>query len=366
MNILFWIPSLATGGAERQVAVLANGLCARGHRVGIMLAYGGGALEDMVSGPELFHLDKQGRWDLFRYSHRCIRTVKEFAPDLLYSFLGTPNVFSVLLRPFLGQVKIIWGVRASDMDMSYYDFGSRVMSKAEIWLSSQADMIVFNSNAGKSIGVKRGYSAKRLEIIPNGIDTVAFAPARHTGMRFRKDWGCRDDTVLLGLVGRLDPMKNHRLFLKAASVAVSKQPSLRFVCIGNGPLLADLVAFSKRLGLSECLVWAGQFREMSPIYNALDVCCLSSITEGFPNVLGEAMSCGVPCVATDVGDASIILGNKGITVPSGDPEALAEAMLKMVSKVRKGKVPEVRSRIEEHFSVAKMLEATEDTFRDFQ
>jgi glycosyltransferase involved in cell wall biosynthesis len=363
MKIVFWIPSLETGGAERQLVVLANGLAARGHRVSVITAYGGGDLEAMLNGPELIGLNKRGRWDLVGFSFRCVQTVRRLAPDILYTFLGTPNILSSFLGPFMGGARRVWGVRASDMDLSRYDWGTKVAAKLEVLCARTAHAIIVNSEAGMRHAARRGMPQQRMIIVRNGIDTGMFRPDRASGDRLRALWHCDDDIVLVGVVGRLDPMKDHETFITAA--ALVRDRDIRFVCVGQGDEshAAMLRQRAEEAGLAARLVWAGRQDDMPSVYNALDICCLSSMTEGFPNVLGEAMACGVPCVTTDVGDAAMIVGDTGIVVPPSNPEELADGLIRMASRVRSEDVPDVRSSILSHFSVERMVQATEDVLK---
>lgn len=359
MKIVFWIPSLETGGAERQLVVLANGLAALGHRVSIITSYGGGKLEAMLAGPDLIGLNKRGRWDLVRFSFRCVQTVRRLAPDILYTFLGTPNILSSLLGPFLGGARRVWGVRASDMDLSRYDWGVRLAARLEVLCARTAHAIIVNSEAGMLHAVRRGMPRQLMTVIPNGIDTGRFRPDMGVRRAVRREWGVGPDHVLVGLMARLDPMKDIPTFFKAAARAARSDAALRFICVGAGPLEVELRSLAASLGLEDRLIWAGFRSDAERACNGFDMCVLSSRTEGFPNVLGEAMACSVPCVTTDVGDAAQIVGDTGIVVPPGNPEALAAAILSMAGRIRRGDVAGVRERIKERFSVEAMVDATE-------
>ncbi|MCH8077882.1 MAG: glycosyltransferase, partial [SAR324 cluster bacterium] len=135
--------------------------------------------------------------------------------------------------------------------------------------------------------------------------------------------------------------------------------------VGGGPedYRAGLLKMSDALGLSDALHWAGPRGDLPAVHNALDVFTLSSsFGEGFPNALGEAMACGTPCVATDVGDAARIAGKEGRVVEPGNPEALAGAWLE-IARMDAGQRREAGrravERIQEHFTLARMIEETE-------
>lgn len=353
-------PSLEVGGAERQLASLAGCLEKRGHDVHVALFRKKGALLDNLPEAVKTHdLKKMGPSDLFGFMLRLRQLVQQVKPDVIYSFLGVPNLAAVLLKMLGVRVPVVWSVRASDVDLSQYGWLSRACCSLEAVLSRFADHIVINSDAGRKHSIEQGFSDKAMSVVFNGIDTDRFKPHRASGSRLHQQWCPDPHGILFGIVARLDPMKDHQTFLRAAKLAVHENPDLRFVCIGDGPLGDQLKELAEQLGLSRNLVWAGAHSDMPAVYNALDILCLSSITEGFPNVLGEAMSCGVPCITTDVGDAAYEVGDTGFVVPKSNPEALCEAMLAMVGRLEKGAVPDTRSRIVELFSLERMVVDTE-------
>jgi len=360
LKILLLTPSLEVGGAERQLVSLADFLEKRGHDIHVALFRKQGALlEDLPEAVRTHDLKKKGRFDFLGFMLRLRQLVQEIRPDVIYSFLGVPNLATVLLKMLGVRVPIVWSVRASDVDLSQYGWLSRACCGLEARLSRFADHIVVNSNAGREHSMGQGFSHKAMSVVFNGIDTDRYKSDHASGVPLRQQWCPMQEGILIGLVGRLDPMKDHQTFLRAAKLALLKNFNLRFVCIGDGPLSEHLKELSDQLGLSGNLVWAGPHSDMPAVYNALDILCLSSITEGFPNVLGEAMSCGVPCITTDVGDAAHEVGDTGLVVPKSNPEALAEAMLAMAERVRSGDVLDTRARIEECFSLERMVVDTE-------
>ncbi|MBU1229155.1 MAG: glycosyltransferase [Proteobacteria bacterium] len=365
MRILLSIPSLLPGGAERQFAELAAGLCARGHEVLAVALDQGGPLEEALGGARLVVLGKASRLGNLRVAWRLAGQLRGFRPQVHYAFLATACVLGGLLRPFFPSTRLVMGLRATEVDHAAYAYGraGRLLRGLESRLSHLADGIIANSQAGRRDCLARGFPKARTIVVPNGIDTDRCRPDRALGLR--QAWGVGPDEVLLGLVARLDPMKDHATFLRAAALLAARRPDLRFVCVGGGPdgYASTLRAQAEALGLAGRLVWTGTRTDMPAVYNALDLLCLASAYgEGFPNVLGEAMSCGIPCVTTCVGDAALVVGACGETAPPGDAGALAEAALRQLERLGRegeGLRRACRQHILDSFSVERMVADTE-------
>lgn len=334
MKILFLIRSLEAGGAERQLVLTAKDLAKRGHSVTILTFYSGGFYESELEGAaaRLISLNKTGRWDLLGFYWRLIKRLRFESPDVLYSFLDSANVFSILCKPFLFNKKIVWGVRASNMDLSAYPWISRWSYKAECFFSRFADRIIANSHAGLDYAVAHGFPREKMCVVHNGIDTEYFAPDHSLGLPLRTQWGVADNQVLIGLVGRIDPMKGHEIFLQAAAILKENATDTRFVCVGDGEkaYVERMQAVAKDLKLNNVLIWAGVQSDMPAVYNALDLLVSSSFGEGFSNVIAEAMACDVPCVVTDVGDSADIVGDCGELVPPNQSQLLADTITRQI------------------------------------
>lgn len=367
MKILFLARSLDGGGAERQLVTLAVGLRERGHEVAIAAFYSGGALEAQASntGVAILPLGKRGRWDVVGFAWRLIKTLRAARPDILHGYLATANLLAILARPFLPGTRTVLGIRASDMALGHYDWLMRLIGRLEALFASPAELVIANSEAGRDHAVARGFPGDKMAVVPNGIDTQFFRPDPPAGARLRADLGIGSEVRLIGLVARLDPMKDHPTFLQAVAEFLKSGGRARFICVGDGPRAyrETLQTLGRELGIEANLSWAGARDDMPSVYNALDVLTLTSaFGEGFPNVLGEAMACGVPCVATDVGDVKRVLGEAGMVVPPGDPEALARAWVTMLRRFEtKDDMlgQETRRRIVTHFSAEAMVTRTE-------
>lgn len=367
MRVLLVIPSFDPGGCERQVAALAGGLVGAGHTVGVAVFSSGGEFEAGVitSGVEILDLEKGALATYPVFLTRLVRRIRSWKPDIVYGFLGTPNALLALCRPLMGGVPLVWGVRATDFIFSDYPLRSRIMTKLESVLSAVPNLIVTNSITGKRDAIGRGFPSERVTVIPNGIDANRFKPDALAGKALRQSWGVDKEQVLVGMAARIDPMKDHGTFLKAASLLSADHSEYRFVCVGGGDESYEisLMELAKSLNLNNVLTWAGYCQDMPAVHNALDICCLSSAYgEGFPNSVGEAMSSGTPCVVTDSGDAAMIVGATGESCVCGDETALAAAIEKMAQRIhtdRMGTALACRKRIVEIFSVERMVESTE-------
>jgi glycosyltransferase involved in cell wall biosynthesis len=361
LKVLFLTRQLNIGGAERQLVVLANELASRGHEVVVASYYPGGALSEKLDKRRvrLISLGKRSRWDLFSLYVKILRLMRQERPTVLHGWMHTQNVAATLVRVFHPKVKLFWCVRNSDLEMV-----QDVVERFEVWLQSRlsrfADCVVVNSMAGLEHSVSGGIAREKMLFIPNGIDTTVFYPDEAEGKGVRADWGIGESTKIIGNVGRFDPIKNHPLFLKAAARIAAEHSDVQFVCVGHGKAsyLEQLKELTRTLGIEKRVSWVGARADVRAMYNALDVLCSASLSEGFPNVIGEAMACGRHCVVTDVGDSKMLLGGTGIVVPSGDLEALTAAL---VEKLNASEALNLRSRqrILENFTVAHLGEQTE-------
>ena len=365
LRVALLIRSLEVGGAEVQLVALARGLQRKGHTVSVITFYPGGSLEPLLRNEGIAVLcpHKRGRWDLLSFAGRLWRVLRRLRPHVLHTFLGGPNLFGALLKPFLPRTRVVWGVRASDMDLNRYDWTWRAMFRAEGLLSRVPDWIVANSNAGRDFIAAQGFRKDHIAVIPNGIDTDRFRPDRIGGAAVRAEWRVPAGMPLIGLVARIDPMKGHATFLEAAALLRARLPDARFVCVGNGPVAyaQEMRALAAKLAMDSAVIWAGERHDIPAVLSALDLATLTSITEGFPNALCEAMACAHGCVTTDVGDAAMIVGDTGIVVPRADARALADAWertLQRPAEQQREMGLRARRRVEENFSVETMVTRT--------
>jgi len=363
-KVVFLIRDLNYGGAQRQLVTLVKALHQKNcFDVTVLHFYSGGPLlKDLIDRDiPTISLEKQERWDVLGFFGRLFGHLKRIQPDVLHGYLGESNIVSIFVKPFFPSTRIIWGIRGSNTPSGRYGWLGRLLFQLERLLSSFADLIVANSHAGKADYVNEGYAPDKIVVISNGIDTERFQLDSEAGAKVRSEWGISENTILIGLVGRLNPMKDHPTFLKAAALLCKEREDVRFVFVGVGEenYAKELYQLTDDLDFSEKIIWAGGRSDMTAVFNALNIAFSSSSDgEGFPNVIGEAMACGVPCVVADVGDSACIVGDTGIVVPPKNPEALVTGWKDCVASDRLQMAGDIRARIVENFSVVRLVENT--------
>jgi glycosyltransferase involved in cell wall biosynthesis len=366
-KVAFIIRDLNYGGAQRQLITLVKGMDKQSFDVTLLYFYSGGLLlKDLKdSGCRIICLEKQGRWDVLGFFWRLFQHLKTIHPDVLHGYLGESNLAIMFLKPFFPSTRIIWGVRESNTTPDRYGWLGRLLSLLGCSLSAFTDLIIINSHAGKDYFISQGYPSDKMVVISNGIDTERFQPDLEARVRVRAEWGVSENTILIGLVGRIDPMKDHPTFLKAAALLSKERQNVRFVCIGVGEeaYAKELYQLTNDMGISEQVIWAGGRSDMPAVFNALNITCSSSsYGEGFSNAIGEAMACGILCVVTDVGDSAWIVGDAGIVVPPKNPEALSagwNSLLNLALTDRLALGEKARKTIVEKFSVLNLVQKTE-------
>jgi len=361
LKILFLSRQLNIGGAERQLVTLANELAARGHEIVIASYYPGGALSKMLDPKrvKLISYEKKSRWDLFTLFFKTLKVVRDEQPAILHGWMHTQNVVATFAKALNPKVTMVWAVRASNLE-EHLDWAEKLTIWLQARLSSFASRIAVNSMAGLEYAVKGGLPREKMIFVPNGIDTNTFYPNDVERHRVRAQWNMGDDVKIVGNISRFDPIKNHKMFLKAAATVAAKRPDVRFVCVGHGKeaYLQELKQLARTLGLEGKVHWIQAQSDVRAVYNALDVFCSSSLTEGFPNVIGEAMACGRHCVVTNVGDSGLVVGDTGIVVPSDDAKAMAAGLLDRLNAEETLNL-RARQRILENFTVAHLADKSE-------
>ena len=348
LRILFLIPALGAHGAERQLCELARSLDKARCEVHLATFYRpedweGADLSAELTGQPGLHLHTLGKRpgravDLAALA-RLLRLVARLEPHVVHGYMDGNLPALAVGRLF--RTRVVWGIRNGGAGLA--EGGMLRFLAAR--LSTFADLTIYNSEAGRRAHRLAGHRPAEDRVIPNGFDLARFRPDPEAGRRQRAAWGIPPEVPLVGIVGRLSPVKDHETFLRVAARVAQARPTARFVVVGDGP--ADRKAALQSLAASllppERVVWAGHCADTPTAFNALSLLLLTSTQEGFPNVLGEAMACGIPCVSTRVGDAALILGDPHRTCDPGDDAALAEAALEALQG---GGDRDLRSRIE--------------------
>jgi glycosyltransferase involved in cell wall biosynthesis len=253
------------------------------------------------------------------------------------------------------------------MDLKNYRFLTTLTVRLNALLSPLADVIIVNSEEGKRAHQALGYHSGRMKIIPNGFDLHRFRPDPEARAWLLGELGLGRDSVLIGLVARFDPMKDHATFLRAGALLASREACVHFVLVGKGTTPANVqIRRAIDSSLESRMHFLGPREDMPRVTAALDIAVNSSAYgEGFSNTIGEAMACGVPCVATDVGDARRIVGDTGFVVAPRDPEAMADAWEKLLGMGRDGRKAlgeKARRRIQEAFDIDRVVRQFEDLY----
>lgn len=383
IKVVFFISDLNYGGAQRQLITLVKSINKEKFDVSVIYYYVDCPLEKDLQEADVttICIEKKGWKDFFGFYLKLVIQLRKIQPDIIHSYLMIANLFALAIKPFFPFTKIVWGIRDSthlvwgidneeNIDIENNDQKDSLIFQTICFFSRFTDMIIANSYAGKKYFLAHNFPQDKTITITNGINTERFTIDPEARNNIRTEWGINPDTILIGLVGRIHPMKDHPTFLQAAAILSQNKKNIKFICVGSGEenYQQELQQLAKKLGLEAGLIWAGSRQDMPAVYNALDIAVsASSRGEGFSNVLGESMACGVSCVATDVGDSAIIIGDDGMVVSPGDFKALAIAIEQVIEKDDYHKYlhkKHLREKVVNNFSVAQLAQKTEQALLD--
>ena len=365
MRILHVITSLSTGGAEMMLQKLVRALDPRQYANSVAsltttMPIGG---ELQATGVPVIGIGGRGGMLTPRQAWQLVRTYKSIQPDVVHAWMYHSNVASQLmigLRSRKRRPGLILSVRGALHAPQEQKVTSRLVRALDAAMSSRSDAIIFNSHRAAEQHIALGYDRQKTHVIPNGFDTDRFGPMPADRDRVRFELGC-SDSILIGLVARFDRLKGQRVFLEAARLVADAGSRYRFLLVGRGcdGGNEELSRWVAELSLAGKVHLLGERRDIAAIDNALDVAVCSSISESFPNAIGEAMACGVPCVVTDVGDCAYLVGESGYTVPPRNAQALADAIIRMgelAENDRAAMGARARQRVVAEFSMASVAQ----------
>lgn len=365
-KVAFIIRDLDYGGAQRQLITLVKELDKQKFDITVFCFYTDGLLEKDLKNDHIniICLDKKSRWDVFGFLWRFFKHLKRIQPDVIHRYLSEANLLAIFFKPLFLSIKVIWGIRDSNISPSEYDWLENLIFKIQCFLSRFVDLVIVNSHAGKNFHLEHGFPQHKTIVIPNGIDIDRFKCDREAGAKVRVEWQIPENMILMGLIGRLAPMKDHPTFLRAAALICQEREDVKFICIGNGTpeYAASLHELTHKLNIEDKVIWASGRSDMPAVYSALNIVCSSSAYgEGFGNVIGEAMACEVPCVVTDVGDSAWLVGDRGIVVPPSNPDALKTGLISEIASTPQKQEAKnnARQRIVDQFSVQQLALKTQ-------
>lgn len=363
-NVLILLHKLAIGGQERQFLYLAKYLQSINIPVAVLVSYSGGALyeEYKAAGIEIIDLQKKGRKDMFWFLLRYITAVRQYNPAIIYG----AGVVPILFKPFYNKSKIIAAIRSSDMDMSKYHLLYRLHETILQKMMFLTDAVICNSVAGKNFVNRTSKRAKNIFVVGNGFDTDKFKYNESKRLEFRSRFNIEQTTILIGVVARIDPMKDHETFVYAMQRVMHKYSNVKAIIVGdfNNDLGQNIIKLIDTLNLTSQFVFTGHERDLESVYSGLDLLVLPSKTEAFPNVVAEGMLFGLPIVSTRVGDCEAILGKHGWLVPVQNPEMMAEKIGDAIGALGSWNKDLPRQHVIENYSIEKMGSKTYQIFTD--
>jgi glycosyltransferase involved in cell wall biosynthesis len=298
---------------------------------------------------------------------RLLRYLRRSRPDVVQTWMYHADLLGGLAARLLGFRTVLWGIRS--LYGGRVSWSARACSRLCAPLSRTVPVAIVSCSARAADEHRqRGYAGDKLLVIPNGYDCGELRPDQVGGQLVRSEWGVLPSQFLIGMVARWDPLKDHANLFAALQPLMRTHEQVRCVLVGPG-MVADNPALRdslERWALGSKIVLAGPRADIAAVMNALDLHVLSSRSEGFPNVVAEAMACGTPCVVTDVGEAAEIVGDQGWCVPPGDPAALCGAMRAAMLTFGSGEGESLRAacrrRILETFNQDRMVTAYQDAW----
>ncbi len=364
MKIVYCTTGLNTGGAEMMLSQLLSRINRKRFSPTVISLLDSGTFGERIEaeGIPVYTLDMEQGIPTPANIWRLIKIIRQIKPDLIQGWMYHGNIAAQLARlSLLYPVPVLWSIHYSPNSLSLEKKLTALLIRSGAYFSPFSASNIFVSETSRQKHEKLGYHSKYNCVIPNGFDTSVFVPSSIARSKIRFELSLPEDCIFIGMMGRYHPMKDHNNFLQAAALISQKYDNIYFILAGtevdnNNKNLVDLIQDLKLVKQTKLL---GERRDIPQLAAAFDIFTLpSAYGEAFPLVVGEAMSCGVPCVVTDVGDSAFIVGDTGRVISPQNPQAVAQAwqeLIEMKTEDRETLGKAARARIQKLFSLESVV-----------
>lgn len=301
---------------------------------------------------------------------RLVQRLKTEQPHIIQTWLYHADLFGGIAARLAGRTPVVWNIRHSNLEPKVNSRTTMLTARACAHLSGWLPAkIICCAEAARQSHVQFGYAEQRFEVIPNGFDLEALYWQPQARLEIRRELGIAEETLVIGLAARFHPQKDHQNFIEAAGRFAAQYPDLLFLLMGDDVHRDNqtLMEWIYQAGIGDKVQLLGRRDDIPRLLSVLDIATSSSLGEGFPNAVGEAMACQIPCVVTDVGDSAALVGDTGIVVPARNPEALAAAWMDLARRgdaERRLLGERARQRIRERFSLESVVDCYERLYLD--
>ena len=370
MKVLHVIIGLEVGGAELMLARLIESYKDRSgyeHLVISLTDVGKVGERLRLNGIEVLPLGMRSILDFPIVFFRLARLIYSRKPDVVQTWMYHADLIGGLAARVAGFNNVVWGVRTTDLSEGRSKFTYVIRKICALLSSFIPREIVCAAYAAMKSHVLVGYDLTKMTFVSNGFDFNRFIFSAQERTRLREKWGILQSEILIGSVGRFNLAKDPENFINAARIIAKLNPEVKFMLVGRGQSMEnqDLVELIADTDLADRFILLGERADIAACMSAMDIFCLHSRTEGFPNVLGEAMAIGLPCVATDVGDAALMLAETGIIVRKENSQALANGilhLLRLSMQERKYMGEAAKKRVTTEYSMSRACEKFEKIY----
>ncbi|MCM2319611.1 MAG: glycosyltransferase [Pseudomonas sp.] len=364
MKILHVIIGLTLGGAELMMKRLIEShshIPDCEHAVVSLTDLGKIGPQLIDQGISVASLNMHGARDVPQALYKLNRIIRAYRPDIVQTWMYHADLLGGVAARLAGIDRVIWGIRTTDISNGGSKATMVIRTLCARLSRAIPKIIICAADASRTAHARIGYDSNRMIVIPNGFEVSRLQATQQQRDAIRQEAGIGADDLVIGSLGRLNPAKDQENFIAAARILAEKYRNLKFLMIGDGldPGNRTLMKIITATGHADRFVLLGERRDIPACLKAMDIFCLHSRTEGFPNALGEAMTLGLPCVATNAGDAAYLLGDTGTTVPPRDSQALADGLEKLIRldhQQRQELGRKSQNRINNNFTIAQTSE----------
>nr|WP_321399862.1 glycosyltransferase [uncultured Desulfobacter sp.] len=350
IRVMHLIHQLNPGGAENGVVNIANGFDKKAFEISICtFSKGGLLLPRLHNDVTVFEIEKRDGNDI-RIPFKVYQLLKDWQPDIIHT-----HSWGTLLEGFIPSIAAGVPIRIhGEHGTIQKKTKQKILQKLFFYLAHQvlSVSVEHKTRLARTIG----FPKRKIEVIDNGVDNNRFSPKE---FNTREEFGIDDKTTVIGTVGRMEPVKNQILLINAFKKLLLNRSNIKLILIGDGALLPELKARVSDYQIQDHVIFTGQRFDTDRIFNTLNIFVLPSLSEGMSNTILEAMSCGLPVVATDVGDNHRLVDDDttGYLIPSDSVDALTDKLNCLIDSVEKQTVfgANARQKIKSHFSLDIMV-----------